>query len=1058
MKEKFHILTKLALNRPVSAVMILIALFIVGFISYTRIPAKMMPDGFTPPFLYVWLPYSNASAQEVEEQITKPVEEILATVHNIKRLGARSRQRGSGILLEFNAGTDMALAYNQVVDRLDRVKPDLPDDQRFRYIWKWSPSDEPVMWLAIAVREGYTVEDPYALLEKYVKRNIERVDGVAKVELWGVREKSIYVNLIQDRVQSHNVNLYQLYQTLQNANFTLSGGYLKEGGKKLLISSVAKFRSLDEIANLTIRGTNVKVKDIAEVKYDFEEQRRHTRVNTLPGMSVGVFHEEQANIIELCERLTNTVNTTFEKTPELNPFEHFILFTQGDVMTATIDEFKSTALFGGIFAILILFFFLRKIKMTLIITLALPMSLMVTLTVLYFMGWSLNLLTMMGLILSVGMVVDNSIVVSENIYRIRQTGIPRKEASLKGASEVGLAITMSTLTTIVVFLPLIIMGGDEIWAFFMARLGVPVMLAIIFSLLIALFFIPLGTAQFHEPETSDKFFLSKWFDKAYNITIEKMNKAYRRGLETILSNRSLALIIFLLIFFTMFPIASMIPKTGDMEGNINDFRLIVRAPDNYTLEDTNKIYTELEQLVWANKDKYDVKALWCRFSSRWGQLRVFLNDPPRKNMAERFISWFGHLFSGNGEKKMNRDEVIADLKEKVPNYPGVNIRWGWSDRSGGDSSIQINIFGKDLDQIEKYADEVKLRMRDIEGIVSIETDYEEGGTDEIQLRIDRRRIKSLNIDPMAIAGTISYSLRGNLLSRFQFKDREIDVYLQLRKEDRETLEQLKNLTVVSRTGQRYPLSTVVQPTVERGPSELRRQDRKTMLRVNVTTTRDDKSKLFEAISARMDKVNFRRGYTWSFGDRFRSMQETESGMGQVMLLVICFVFFLMGMLFESFILPLSVLASVPFAFWGAFMLLFVTGTTMDPMAYIGMTILIGVVVNNAIVLIDLVNRLRGEGMPRHEAIMKAGMQRFRPILMTALTTIFGLLPMTIGNAATAGISYAPLGRAFTGGLLASTISTLFLVPMFYTYMDDMREKFGKRIMRSIFSRGKTAAE
>jgi len=1056
MKNKYHLIPNLSLNRPISAVMILIALLIVGFIAYTRIPAKMMPDGFTPPFLYVWLPYSNASAKEVEEQITKPVEEILGTVHNIKRISANSRQRGSGILLEFESGTDMSLAYNQVVDRLDRVKPELPDDQRFRYIWKWSPSNEPIMWVAIAIREGYTVEDPYDLLDRYIKRSLERVDGVAKVELWGARQKSIYIKLIQDRIQSLNINIYQLWQTLQSANFTLSGGHINEGDRKLLISSVAKFRSLDEIRNLTIKGTTIRVKDIADVEYDFSEKRRINRVNRLDGMSIGVFHEEQASAIELSERLKTAINTVFENTPELAPLEHYILFTAGDVMSSTIDEFKMTALYGGFFALLVLFFFLRKIKMTMIITLALPMSLMVMMTILYFMGWSLNLLTMMGLILSVGMVVDNSIVVSENIFRIRQTGVSRKEASLQGASEVGLAITMSTFTTLVVFLPLIIMGGDEVWAFFMGQLGVPVMLAIVASLLIALYFIPLGTAVFHEPEKSGGFFLTHWFDKVYKGSIGRLNLSYTKALKTILTHRSVFIFAFMMLFFTMFPIIGMIPTSGDLEGNINDFRLIIETPANYTLQETNNVYARIEKLVWENREKYSIKTLYSRFHSRRGQLRVFLEDPPKRFMLGRFISWLGSLFSSNDNGMMTREEVIEDLKENIPNFPGVNIRWGWSDQGGDDSSININIFGKDLKQLEIYSEEIKQRLKSIEGVLSVETDYEERGADEIQLRVDRRMAKNLDIDPRTIAGTVSYSLRGNLLSRFQFMDREIDVYLQLRKEDRKTLDQLKNITVTSRTGKRYPLSTVVKPYVERGPTELRRQNRKTMLRIKLTSMRDDKSELFGAIRERMDKINFRRGYTWSLGQRFQQLEETQAGMGQIMLLVVTFVFFLMGVLFESFILPLSVLAAVPFAFWGAFWLLFITGTTMDPMAYIGMTILIGVVVNNAIVLIDLVNRLRKEGKSRTDAIIEAGTQRFRPILMTALTTICGLLPMTIGSSATAGISYAPLGRAFTGGLLASTISTLFLVPLFYTYMDDLREKVGRGIMSSIFFRKKTA--
>lgn len=1054
MSEKGFFLPRLALNRPVSAVMVLLAMIIIGVIAYMRIPATMMPEGFEPSFLYVWLPYQNASPREVEEQITKPVEEMFGTVRNIKRLECNSSQRGAGILVEFESGTDMSDAYSQIVDRLDRVKPDLPTDQRFRYIWRWTPNSEPLMWIAVGIKEGYQVDDPYDLLDRLVKRRFEQTDGVAKVELDGAFEKSIYVELNQDRMQSYKINMYRLWNTLQQANFTLSSGHLTEGDKKLIISSVAKFRSLDEIKNLVISGTNIRVGDIADVKYTTDEIRRITRVNRLQGMTLEIYHEEQSKPMELSERLKSLAAEIFNKNPALAPFEYHILFTQGDIMSDTIDQFKLSALIGGMFAILILFFFLRKIKMTLIISMALPFSLMTTITIMYFMGWSLNLLTMMGMILSVGMVVDNSIVVAENIFRHRQEGLSRRESSLKGASEVGLAITMSTLTTIIVFLPIILMGGDQVYSFFMSRLGMPVILAILLSLFIALYFIPLGTAVFHEPEKSGKFFLSRWFDKFYNITIGRLTTSYDRVLKHAITHRFDVILIVLFLFMTMFVIIPMIPRTDNLEGNINDFRIFLDMPANNTLEDSDLIMNDIEKMIWKSREKYDINAIFSRSSARRGWLRVFLNTPDQKGVVGKIVHSISRLFSGNG-KKMSREAVIAELKKKIPEYPGIKIRWGWSDQSSSDKSVDINIFGKDLKLLESYADEVKRRIKRVPDILSVETDYQELGTDEVQLKVDRQMTKNLEIDPMSIAGTIAYALRGNLLTRFQLLDREIDVYLQLRKEDRKTLDQLKNLTVVSNKGIRYPLSTVVHPVIERGPKELRREDRKNMLRVKATTSRDDMNVLFGAIGKEMSKIDFARGYSWSFGDRFRQLRDTESGMGQAVPIAIIFVFFLMGVLFESFILPLSALASVPFAFWGAFWMLFITRTTADPMAYIGMIILIGVVVNNAIVLIDLINRLRKEGYERTEAILTAGRLRLRPIMMTAFTTIFGLIPMTIGGSSVGGISYAPLGRAFTGGLFTSTITTLILVPVIYTYLDDLRHKVGQSIFASVFHKAKT---
>ena len=507
----------------------------------------------------------------------------------------------------------------------------------------------------------------------------------------------------------------------------------------------------------------------------------------------------------------------------------------------------------------------------------------------------------------------------------------------------------------------------------------------------------------------------------------------------------------------MFVIIPMIPRTDNLEGNINDFRIFFDMPQNTTLDSANKITNEVEELIWKNKEQYDIKAIYSSTRARRGQLRVFLNASSKKGLLGKAVGTITKIFPAKG-KKMSREAVIADLKKKIPEYPGMKVRWGWSDQSSSDKSIDINLFGKDLKLLEMYADEVKRRVKAIPDILSVETDYQELGSDEIQLKVDRQMAKNLEIDPMNIAGTIAYALRGNLLTRFQLLDREIDVYLQLRKEDRQTLDQLKNMTVVNNKGQRYPLSIFVKPVMERGPKELRREDRKNMLRIKVTSARDDLNILFGTIGNEMGKIDFTRGYSWSFGERFRQLRDTESGMGQAVPIAITFVFFLMGVLFESFVLPLSALASIPFAFWGAFWTLFITGTTADPMAYIGMIILIGVVVNNAIVLIDFINRLRKEGHNRTEAIIMAGKLRLRPIMMTAFTTIFGLIPMSLGGSQVGGISYAPLGRAFAGGLFASTITTLLLVPIIYTYLDDLREKVGQSIFASIFSKKKVQAD
>jgi len=1044
-RTKSSLLPKLSVNRPVTVIMIFAALLVVGYIAFTQIAVDLMPSGFSAPFLGIWTPYGNSNPQEVEEQIAKPIEDQIQTISGVRRVQSNSSSNGCWTFIEFAQGTDMDLAYAQLRDRMDRVKAELPEDIERIFVRKWSNDDDPILWYALVETEPS--EDPYFLVEQYLQKPLERIDGVAKVEIWGAEEKSVLLQINQDLVKSYKINLYQVIQQLRRDNFSISSGFVTDGERKIYVRSLGKFRTLEEIRQLPIRGSNLRLGDIAEIKYDVPERKWRLSMDNKKAITLGIFKESVANTVDLCEKVSKKFDEEFRNDPKLSGFKIDLLFNQGSFIVDSVDALQRTALWGGLFAFFVLYFFLRRFRMTLIVILAIPLSLLITLTVIYFIGWTLNLITMMGLMISVGMVVDNSIVVLENIYSKRAAGKQGRAASLQGASEVGLAITMATLTTVVVFLPLILMNDNVGFQFFMLRIGLPVMIALIASLFVAMVFIPLAATkivskrQVKEPKS-----------------ILATNNFYQKGLAWAITHRVEMFVILVLAMASMQFAASNAKHKEDMQGNINDFRLLFEMPNNYTIEQAEKVFITVEDTVRSKEEAYGIKTIFSRHSNTWGVMRVFLLPTEKKDWYEVA---FENSLKALGLKTggvMERDAVVEDVKKRLPDFPGVEIRTSWHrGRGEDDASMAITLYGDDTNTLTLLAKEVERRLRSIDEIISIESDREKG-SDEIHLEINREQAKKYGISPAAITGTVQYALRGFPLPKYQTEEKEIDVHIQLREEDRRNLSQLKNLTFFTTSGKEIPLSAIASFNVRKGLGEIRRQDGKTYLTVKANTTSDDMGGIYRKVDQVMKGFEMPYGYTWTKGQNFRRMQESNSSVKFAMILSITFVFLLMGFLFESFVLPLSVIVSIPFSFLGAFWILYLTGTPIDMMSQIGFVILVGVVVNNAIVLVDLINRLRNEGVSRYDAIIEAGHQRFRPILMTAFTTIGGLLPMAVGNTAMIGIPYAPMGRTIIGGLLTSTLLSLIAVPWAYTLFDDMREYFKRLTALYIYKPKNEAAK
>ncbi|MEN8154336.1 MAG: efflux RND transporter permease subunit [Acidobacteriota bacterium] len=1029
-----RVLPKFSIRRPVTVTMILIAVLVIGSVAYQRIKLDLFPSGFSPPFLGVYVPYRDANPKEIEEQIVKPLEGELKTVKDLKRIFSNSMTRGVWFWLEFAQGTNMDLAYAQVTDRIERGRPLIPDEIEHIRIRRFRDNDEPIIYMGVSY--GENINDPYYVTDKFIKQAMDGIKGVANVELFGLREKYIQIVVNSDKVKTYNVNLYTLMQRLMQDNFSISSGYVYVGKKKFLLRSTSKFKTLEDIQNIEIRK-GVKLSNIADVKYDFdEEQSSLMRVDGKLAAGIVAYKESEANTVEVCRNIVNKLKSQFKNRPELKGVDYFIFWDQGKMINESITNVQTTMMWGGFFAFLILYLFLRKKRITIMLTLAIPLSLLVSIMVIYSIGWTLNGFTMMGLMVSIGLVVDNAIVITENIYRFNGLGYGLKRSAIIGASEVGLAIIMATLTTIVVFVPLMVMGGDSGMSFYLTRIGAPVIFALAASLFIALIFIPLASTK-SIPKNA----------KVIQASHSKFAQIYQNGLVKVLKHRFDFLLLIILIIASQVIPQNNMKKSDSAQGGPRDARIICNFPPDYDVDKVDKTLDYIAKKIREKEDIYHIDHISTRARSFHGRIEVYLKPDRDKQWYQVLSRKIKRGLRLSKYRRLTREELTEDIKKNLPKIPGVRLRTSWREQGGGDdNSVSFTLRGYDTTVLEGLALELEKQIKLVDGVLSVETDTETGN-DEVHVTVDRDKAYKVGVNPNYIGQLVAFNLRRRKISNYQTPGKEIPIYVKSNPESRDSIAKLKNTFIATDSGGETNLASISDFTFHKSQGSIRRENGKSFLELKVFIGDVDMKKLSAKLTKILKEFKFPTGYFFEEGGRGRRFREQDSDLSTALIFSIIFVFLIMGVLFESFILPLSVLIAIPAAFVGSYWLMYITGTTFEIMAGIGLVVLIGVVVNNAIVFIDLINQYRKDNMQREQAILVAGMHRFRPILMTALTTIFGLLPMAIGNTGLVGIPYAPMGITLIGGLISSTFLTLFAVPIFYTYFDDLRIFFGKFLKR-----------
>ncbi|HSM15257.1 MAG TPA: efflux RND transporter permease subunit [Thermoanaerobaculia bacterium] len=1015
-------LVGLSLRRPIAVTVLLASTLVLGLVATLGIPIELVPRGFEAPFLHVFVPWRDAPAPEVLDKIVRPLEEELATVGGLDGLRSVSRLGMGGVRIAFKQGTDMDVAYREVRDRVERARRRLPEDVEQVFYRKHDDSAIPILVLGLAIDD--TLAGAYDLLQNEVVVPLERIDGVAAVETDGLVEREILIELDRERAAAAGVNIWRLAQQLAMDNFTMASGQVRAADRKLLLRSTATYDSLDELRDRPVTPT-ARLGDIATVRYDLPDFKFRVRAMSRPAIAVVVQKEGDANTLEVTRRVEQEVER-IAANPRLTAIESIELFNQREVILESLSTLVRSGEIGAIFAIGVLFFFLRRLRMTLIITLSIPLSLLVALTVMFLAGESLNIISLLALMISVGLLVDNSVVVAENIFRLHRDGLPRREACVRGASQIALAIVMATLTTVIVFLPASLVEGDG--QFFLLRLSVPISVALVASLVVALLLIPLavyvtlpsnGAGQ--EPgrvrRTHER--LNGALRRAYEASFGRINRAYGRMLSLALSRRAETVMLLLVVFAaTLAMFRARVEFVETQKEERGGFEIEVELPPNTAFAETEEYFLACEKAMEKMQEELDLAGYFLFHRTTFGRLEGWFNTPRTNDLKP--------------------SEVTERMLAALPRKAGVELYAGeeGEDEEADQGVFAVELYGDDYEQLESLAADLESVLVSVPGVLGARK-VADRPMEELALVVERERARAQGVSPQVLATVVGYALRGQALPRATYRGRQIPVRVRFEEDDRSSLAELSDFEVPTTTGETVTVGAMTGVEWLPTSQQIVRRDRRTARTVAVELVEEGRDETRERLGAIVGGLELPEGITRDVRQLGGDDEELRSLM-MALLFSIILIYLLMAFLFESFVLPLSIVSTMPLAFLGVVWAHVLLDYDIDFLGVVGIVLLVGVVVNNGIVLIDYVHRLRDAGRGRTEALLVAAERRFRPILMTALTTICGMMPLLAGGANSIGLSYTSFGLTLVGGMTTATLLTLLVVPVFYTLFDDLR--------------------
>jgi len=1018
-------LSSLSIKRAVTFGMIYI--FVVGFglFGLSRLKIDLYPD-VTFPVIAVITTYTGVAPADMETLVTKPIEEVVASVENIKHIRSLSKLGASLVLAEFDWGLDLDKSEKDIRNNIDYVREFLPDEADEPLIFQFDPQKMPILFMSVSGPMGPA--ELRELSRRRIKPALERIVDVASVETAGGLKRQIQVQIDPAELHAQGLSGDAVISALRRENLQVPAGKLDEGETEFSVRTLSEYTSVEQIANTVIgyrNDTPIYVKNVAQVRDTYEEITRVVRNNRKPGILLIVSKNSKANTVQVANRVIEALPGILRRLPE--GVKAGVIFNQAGFIKRSISNLSSTAVQAFLLAAFVLLFFLHNIRASIIVALSIPISIVVTFTVLDLSDITLNMMSMAGLALAVGMLVDNSIVVLENIFRHRSEGGTPFGSADRGTSQVATAIIASTLTTISVFFPVLFVPG--IAGVMFNDMALTICFSLFCALLVSLTLIPLLSSRFLKTNNQARHSLSTGISDWIDSGLEKLISRYSRTLNWCLNHRKTTLTIALILFVCSL---ALIPKLGfDFFPKMDEgqFQIQAERAPGTSLKSTEMTFRQIEDIIHdtipelknQNTD-IGVGETFGAFAkgSYAGEIRV--------NLIEK------------EKRKRKQMEIESALRKKLEQIPGITFSISQGHFLGEEGDLIIYLYGEDIDAAWVLSEKIKNAIKNIPGAVDVNTSLE-AGRPELQIVLDRDRISALGLSTSQVTNAVSTYIKGTRASLFRDRGEEYEILVRLDPRYRENIQILKDLFITNPRGDQIPLSSIARIQRSLSPTSILRRDQQRVVNISVSVQGRSLGEVTREVEARLEKMEIPSDFGYEIGGSAQDMKTSFKWLGVAFCGAAFIVYMVMASLYESFMAPFIIFLTIPLAVVGVIGMLFLTGTPLSVVAFIGVIMLAGIVVNNSIVLVDYVNQLRAKDYAVREAVLEGGRTRLRPILMTALTTILALTPLALGWGS-GGEAWSPMARSVIGGLMASTLLTLLVIPVIYTYFAP------KRVMRT----------
>jgi len=1038
-------LSGLAVNKAVTFSMIFLIIIGFGIFSFTQLRTALFPD-IKFPVVVVLTQYTGVAPEDIETLISRPIEEAVGSVENVTRVSSRSSMGNSAVIIEFDWGTDMDMAEFNVRKNLDFVRGFLPDDANEPITFTFDPSLQPILILGLTSGELSQTE-LRRISEERIEPRMERIEGVATANTVGGVNRQILVDINPHALQAKGLSISDVIQAIRLENVQFPGGFITQEDREFTIRTLGMYQSVDQIRNSVItyiNGSPVYLHHVADIRDWFEEPRGIVRTDR--ELAVLLFVQKQSD--------ANTVRTVNNVMRELASIESSVgddirlvtLFDQSEFINRSVSNLRNTAGLAFILTGFVLLFFTHNIRSSIIVAVAVPFSVITTFAVMYLADLTLNIISLAGLALAIGLLVDNSIVVLENIYRLREDGNERRQASIEGSSQVARAITGSTLTTLAVFVPILFVPG--IAGVLFNDMVITICFSLIVSLFVALTLIPLLSSRYLRMTVASVDLLkskqealgeikkpANLSDRIANL-LTRITNTHERSLRWAIKYKKLTLGGMTLLFFISLGLYTIIGTEFIPQTDQSYIRLEVELPRGTALDITEQVIDRIEREI--TEEIPELRVMTANIGNPGTFMAAF------SGMGSNFAEFHIGLIPIR-QRSRSQFDIQDAIRARLDRIPGIEYRFdsGGMDFSEGD--VQVKIFGYDLDELRQLAAEIQQVVEPVRGVVDVHSSIE-GGQPELLVNIDRDRAAVFGLKASMISDVIYSSIQGNIASRYLDRGEEYDILVRLPLEYRRRSDILENLLIRSPMGVHIPLKATAEIEEDIAPFTILREDQQRMASVALSVSGRDLGGVIRDVSRELAVFDFPPDTRYEVAGVAEDMQESFMYLGLALLIALIVVYMVMAGVFESLVHPFVIIFTVPLAIIGVAWGLFITGTIISVTALIGMVMLTGIVVNNGIVMVDFMNQLRAKGMEMEEAVVTAAKIRLRPVLMTGLTTVLAMFPLALG-VGEGGETWAPMARAVMGGLFVSTAFTVIIIPILYIVIESFTDRVKDRWLR-----------